>query len=240
MTTTEYSGLQIGGFVAPLTASTTNALLQDADPALFWITSYVQQMLITYLGARFDAEMTRAGLTANVGHIASTTVPFDPLPRLQQAGLDPPLLALFPVSDAFEERTRNWPHLMGTWKLLYILPPLTPAQTLQLYPLLRAIGKVIFDRLEQGHDPAWQSDANALTLGGIEQLRIEHAEYGSVPGLKSEIYFPALSMTLEVQERKVGAAAAQTALAGLDSTVNTTDADGSNPITILQTSQDLT
>lgn len=231
--TTEYSGFQIGEFVAPLTSSTTNSLLADADPALFQTLAFVAAMLELYLGARFDAEVARAGVVAAgggslAGKIAAQALPFDPLPRLQQAQITPPFLAIFPVEESFKERTRNWPHVIGQWKLLYVLPPLTPAQQMQFGPILRAIAKTIFDRLEQGHDPAYASDAQFCALGGIEQLSITRARYGSIPLLQTQTYFPCLEMELEVQERKMGAAAAQTPFAGFDASAQTTAPDGTD------------
>ncbi len=237
----EYSGFQIGAFVAPLTAATTNPLLQDADPALYQAINFFQAMLALYLGSRFDAEVTKSGLPDLAGKVSSLAIPFDPVPQLQQEGLAPPFLAIFPVTETFAEHTRNWPHLVAHWRLLYVLPPLTPAQFLQLYPFLRAVAKVIFDRNEQGHDPGYASDALFCALGGIEQIAITDTHYGTIESLKTELYFPCLSMDLEVAERKMGAAAAQTAFAGIDTTLNVTDADGvSNPLTVAATSEALT
>lgn len=238
MTTTEYSGFAIGNFVAPLTAATTHELLQDADPALYATLGFFQAMIATYLGARWDAEMTKAGLPALVGQVTTLAIPFDPLPQLQQEGLAPPFLAIFPVDETYAERSRNWGHVIANWKLLFVMPPLTPAQYLQLYPFLRAVGKVIYDRLEQGHDPAWQADALFCAQGGIEQIRITSTRYGSIASLQTELYFPTLDMDLEVMERKMPTPG-QPHFAGIDSTLQTTDADGSNALAALSTQQDL-
>lgn len=232
--TTEYSGFQVGNFVAPLTSSTANALLEDADPALYQTLAFVAAMLQLYLGARFDAEVARAnvvgaGGASLAGGISTTAIPFDPLPRLQQAQLTPPFLAVFAIEETFKERARQYPHLIASWKLLYVLPPLTPAQEMQLGPLLRAIGKTIFDRIEQGYDPSYASGQQFCALGGIEQIAITRARYGTIPGLQAQAYFPCLEMELEVQERKMPAAAAQTPFAGLDASLTVPGDGGLNP-----------
>ena len=198
----QYSGFQVGNFVGPLTASTSNSLLQDADPALYYTLDYFKTMIQTYMGARFDAEMTRVGLTEYVGQASSTALPYDPIPFLQSSGVKPPFLALFPVSDRPEERTRHWYHVIQTWRFLYVLPSMDSAQYAQLYSLLRAVGKVVQDRLENTLDPAWQSGTPFAQLGGISEIRMDEVDYGSIERLETNLFFPALTATLTVKEQR--------------------------------------
>lgn len=236
---TEYSGFQIGAFVSPLTAATTNSLLQDADPALFAALNYFQAVLQVHLGARFDAEVTKAGLASLAGKVSSLAIPYDPMPHLQQAQLEPPFLALYTPRERPTEKTRNWYHVEADMKLLWCLPPLSPAQYLQLYPMLRAVAKVVLDRNEQGHDPAYLSDARFCQLGGIEAIAIIETRYGTIQGPRTELFFPCVEMDLQVFERRMTAPGVGP-LVGFDGTVSSTDPQGANPLALANFQEALT
>lgn len=222
---TQYSGFRVGNFVGPLTADTTNPLLQDADPALYWTLDYFKSMIQTYLGARWDAQMTLVGLTQYVGKASTAALSFDPLPFLQVSGVQPPILALFPVKDRPAELTRAWYHVVQEWKLLWILPPMDAAQFNQLSSLLRAAGKILQDRIENTLDPSWQSGTPFAQLGGIEEIRMEEIGYGQVPDLSTNLFLPTLFATLQVKERR-GVIDGIEDLEGASATVAVQDADG--------------
>ncbi|WP_437489458.1 hypothetical protein WME75_10750 [Sorangium sp. So ce1014] len=224
-----YAGFRIGQFTSPLTSATTNSLLQDADPALHTVLAYYQAVLTTHLGARFDAEVTRAELPDLSGRISTLAIPYDPLPFLTQAQLTPPFLALFVVSERPSEKTSNWYHLEETWKLQWVLPPLGPAQYLQLYPFLRAVAKVILDRTEQGYDPTYQSGALVFNLAGIEEIQISEARYGSLQSLNTELFFPTVEMDLTVFERRMDAPGVEN-LTEIGGTISVADAEGSEDL----------
>jgi hypothetical protein len=224
---------QVGQFVSPLTSSTANALLQDADPALYQAIRFYQAVLSIHLGARFDAEVTKAGLTQYVGKISTLAVPFDPLPYLNQAGWQPPILALFTVGEKITDRTRAWYQVEADWKLQWILPPLTADQFNALYPILRAAGKVITDRTVLGYDPSYLSGSDFCQLGGIEQLDLGPVRYGSIQGLDTKLFFPTVEYEMTAFERRETTPLLVT-LAGTDGTIQVTDENGLNPITVEQ------
>jgi len=226
-----YAGIKVGSFVAPLTASTANSLLDDADPALSAVLAFCQGVLPIHLGARFDAEVVRAGRPDLAGHLADRAIPYDPLPFLAQEQLVPPLLAVYPIRENTHEKTRNWWHLEEQWRVQWILPPLTPAQFLQLSPILRAVGRVLVDRIEQGWDPAYKTGSKVFSVANIEEIGVTECRYGTVAGIDSKIFFPAVEIDLLVSEQK-GPTPGNEALDGIDAKVQSTNSDGSNPVDV--------
>lgn len=76
----EYAGFRVGNFTSPLTASTTNSLLEDADPALQASLDFYAAVLAIHLGARFDAAVVAAERPELVGKIVSQKIPYNPVP----------------------------------------------------------------------------------------------------------------------------------------------------------------
>lgn len=232
-------GFKFGAFVAPLTAETTNGLLADADPALAGALAFYAEVLTVHLGARWDAEVTAANLPALVGKLTALAIPYDPLPYLTQAQLQPPYLALYVVSERSHEHTRNWQRTEADWRLTLVLPPLTPAQHLRLAPILRAAAKVIVDRTEQGYDPSVNGGALAWNAAGIDEIVVTEARYGTIQALKSELFFPAVEIDLTVCEQKYPTPGLKT-ITGLDGTVQSAGPSGTNALPIADFQEDLT
>jgi hypothetical protein len=225
----DYASFQVGAFVSPLTAATLKSLLEDADPALAVTLAYYQAVIQTHLGARWDAEVVKAGLPALAGAMTTLAIPYDPLPFLTQAMLSPPFLALYTVSETPIELTRHHYRLAAEWKLLFVMPPLTPAQYLQLYPFLRAATKVILDRTEQGYEPTYQAGARFAVAAGLEQIRIDRTRYGNIQGADTRLFLPTMEMDIAACERRMTTPGLQT-LRGLDGSVQVVDANGSDDI----------
>jgi len=236
----EQQYFQIGAFVSPVTAATTNELLQDADPALWAVLSFLQGVLQIHLGARWDAEMTRVGLTQYVGRCSANAVPYDPLPFLTQAQFQLPCLAVFAHEEKPSERTRQLIHSEETWKALWILPALRPSHYRAVYPFLRAAGKVLLDRIELGYDPSYKSGSLVCVDGGIEMIEVTKMSYGSIPKLNEEMLFPTIEVDLQVDEIKALAPsppATRNLMTGTDGTISIVDQTGSE--TFLNTQDDL-
>lgn len=225
----DYASFQVGAFVSPLTAATTNALLDDADPAIAVTLAFYAAVLQTHLGARWDAEVVKAGLPALVGKLAALAIPYDPLPFLSSAGLAPPFLALYTVAETPVELTRHHYRLTAEWKLLLVLPGLTAAQYLQLSPFLRAASKVLLDRTEQGFEPTYQAGARFAVAAGLEQIRIDRTRYGNIAGADTRLFLPTMEMDLAVCELRTNTPGLQT-LAGLDGVTQVVDANGSDDV----------
>ena len=233
----EQAGFQVGAFVSPLTPATTHGLLQDADPALYHALAFYKSVLSTHLGARWDAEVTKAGLSKYAGQITTLAIPFDPLPWLQQGSLAPPFLALFVPEENATDRTRAFYQTAATAKLQWVLPPLTLAQYNQLYPFLRAAAKVILDRTTLGYDPAYQNGAEFCALGGIAQLDLGPARYGAIQGLDTKLLFPTVEFELTVIERRAQTPGLVLGT-GVDVAIAVTDPAGAHPLSVITIQDD--
>lgn len=225
----DYARFQVGQFVSPLVAATTNSLLADADPALAVTLAYYQACIATHLGARWDAEVTKAGLPTLAGAMTTLAIPYDPIPYLSSAMLQPPFLALYTATEESEELTRGWYHVKSEWKLLYVLPPLTPAQYLELYPFLRAVAKVVRDRTEQGFEPTYQAGARFAVAAGLESIRLGAARYGNIAGATTNLFFPTLDLDITVTERRMTTPGLDT-LTGIDGNVQVVDTNGTDDV----------
>lgn len=123
-----------------------------------------------------------------------------------------------------------------------MLPPLDAAQYLRLYPFLRAAGKVIVDRTNQGWDPLYANGVEFREQGGIQKQDIHGIRYGFMQldpeGDRSErkrMLFPAIEVDMTVWERRM-AAPGQTPFAGIDGTIQVADDTGSE--TMIEFKQD--
>jgi hypothetical protein len=232
----DYAQFQVGNAVYPLTAATTNSLLQDADPAIFYTLQFVAGMIQLHLSARWDAEMTKADLSNYVGTSYVNHYTFDPTPFLTQNGVQPPFLALYTSDEEVKERTRAYYENKAHWKLLWVLPPMTTNQYNALYAFLRAASKVITDRLIQGYDPNFESGALFAVQGGIEQLDIGEITYGWISGPTTNLFFPSIQYEMTCMERRMPTPGLET-LAGTDVTIQVQpdeNSDPNTPITVVQ------
>jgi len=200
--TTEYTGFKIGEFVSPIVAATTNPLLQDADPALNTLSAFYRAVLVSHLGARFDAEVAKSGLTGKVGTIAANFVPYNPVPYLTQTQLQFPLLALFVTGETIHDVTSNVYQSKGEWTLQWILPHLTAAQCEQLHPILRAVAKVIVAKTCQGYDTEYLTGTQILALAGIGEIELGKVTFGTMNPPTTNLFFPTVEIELIVTENK--------------------------------------
>lgn len=208
----DYETVRLAGLTTPLTASTSNSLLQDADPALYWFTQWCEGVLQEHLGDRWDSEVTAMGQASLSGYIVRSTVPYDPVPHFHEAEFPLPLLAIYRVGSNFNDATTTWIRRVSTWGLDYVLPPLSAAQLERLSPIRSAIEAVLYDRINHDADPAVLSGARLATLMQTESIKVLESSnshsYLQVasrsPGVSSEAtLFPLLSMRFEVAERQM-------------------------------------
>jgi len=230
---TEQQYFKVGSFVSPLPTSTGNTLLQDADPALYQVTQFLQAVIQTHLGPRFDEEMSNAGYSQFVGKASSTTVPFNPLPFLTENQLVPPLLAVWREDETYLQRTAFWWSYEESWKLLWVLPPLRAPQFLALASFLTAAARVITNRLKLGYDPSYLGAAMLIELAGLEYIVAKKPSYGPLQKVGTDLFFPTLGLDIEVHEIEVpcpAPPATSNPLAGADPTILVTDSTGSDTV----------
>lgn len=202
---TEQSSFVIGGVTFPLATSTGNSALKDADPALYYTIDYFASVLQTYLGARLVAEASALGLSTGPNAITQAvgySLPYDPVTVLQEQQISHwPLLAVFREKSKFKWKSMAYQSTQGTWKVLYVLPPLSGGQREKLGPILSAVPKILMDRIENMFDPGYQSGLEIWKAAGLEEITLTDDAMGSFEIPQSSIVFPAWSATLYVAER---------------------------------------
>ena len=88
----DFGTFQYGGTAYPLTASTANSLLRDADPSLYYALDYFAAMITQHVGARLIAES--AGFSSPITAAVVQVAPMDPAPYLLQQQFKFPLLSV--------------------------------------------------------------------------------------------------------------------------------------------------
>lgn len=198
----ENSAFRFGGVDYPLTAATTNSLLKDADPALYWSIEFAKSVLNTYLSARIVAEslLCEAPITAAV----KSTANYDPGPfLLEHSQLTPPVLAIYRVRETFNQRTVTWDHEDSEWSIAYILPAFQNYGGIdRIKPIQHSVGHVLRNRFSLGYDPSFQSGAKifASAYANVETIDIEGADYGRFEDAQG-LYFETMVLKARVRER---------------------------------------
>jgi hypothetical protein len=224
--------VQVGNVVTPLTASTANTLLQDADPALYAVLAFFGSLLEIHHSARWDAEVVAAGLPDLAGHIVQTTMSMDPAYYLIQEQATPPILALYRISSEFLERTRHFSQENATWGFDWILPPLSAGQAERLLPFRNAVAKTILDRIDKGYDPAYLSGQQVFKTAGITGFKLVARQDVrlSPPALQQTMAtFEELHLRFEVREQVRPMPDTYSAMQGVSTSVSGQNADGIFP-----------
>lgn len=196
---TDAASFVIGGVTYPLTASTTNSLLRDADPALFYALDFFASVLRTHLEARMIAEANRLNLPLSGAVVYTNSI--DPGKHPIDTRYRFPLLSVFRQKSKYGYRTINWAERTSKWGVTYLLPVLSTIQAEALNPILKAVGDVLADRIELGFDPAYNSGQKVWAAAGLDEISIDEDEWNlfSVPdGVQ---YFPGITCSLTVKER---------------------------------------
>ena len=203
----------------PLPSSTANSLLQDADPAIYWTLQYFQSVITSYTETRLLAQCALSPAIA-IPKAVMYAVPYDPAPYLTELQAKFPLLAVYRVSDKFEDKTIAWIHRMSTWRVQYILPPLNAGQMERVgAPHLAAVGMVLHNRIEEIQDANFQSDTLVWQNAGIESIWLGQGTFGRYEGGQG-LTFPSWSCTIDVKERLSYQAGQLQSFGGVDVTVD--------------------
>jgi len=200
-----YSLFQHGGVAFPLPTETTNGLLQDADPALFYALDFYETVIRAHLTTRLVAEADACEYT-DITDAVAMAVPYSPEPFLTENQLKFPLLAVYRKSDTFNERTLTWRLSSGEWGIDYVLPPMTAAQAERLLPALNAVRVIVENRTDLGFDPSWNDSARVWTssYANLEKIELRSSEF-QLWQLGDGLPFHALSCVLSVRERQMPA-----------------------------------
>jgi hypothetical protein len=209
---------KFGGTTYPVTSSTANTLLQDADPVVFYLLDFYAAMLATHVGTRLVAEAAAVG--APVASVVAYKVPLDPGPFLLEEGFQFPLLCIYRRTSQLNERTTQKRHVTTELVVEYILPPLTGGQAERIAPVLTAVERILDARTQQGYDPTYTPPgstlgANVRALCGLETIGFKSTRFGAYAG-SDDLTFLSWQGTIEVAELMGKAAGAFVQLAGAD------------------------
>jgi hypothetical protein len=198
---TEQASFRHGGVTYPLPVGTGQSLLRDADPALYWVQKYLESILQSYMGARLVEECAACGVTS-VTKAVGYTIPYDPASSLQELAIVKwPLLAIWRQTGKYKWRTVGRMETVATWKVVYVLPPLTAGQRERLTPILNSVPKILLNRIENKFDPAFEGGANFAELAGVDSIDMTDDGWGSYDLPETQKYFPAWMGTITVVER---------------------------------------
>lgn len=175
-----------GGVAYPLTADTTNSLLEDADPSLFHALAHVADAIEYYVGARLLAQAALESF--NFPSAVAQRIHVDPVPLLADQ-LVFPTLAIVRKGEAFGYVGAGVDRDVSEWEVAYVLPPLSPKQRKALEPALRAVAVVIRKAFE-----TWTPD-------GVERARAVSVRYGGYePVQEVSSLYRAVFGTVQVSE----------------------------------------
>jgi hypothetical protein len=235
MTASGYGTFAHGGVRYPLTADTTNSLLQDADPALFYALDFIAGVLQIHIGDRLAAEGAKVGLDLSVA--VRKKIHVEPSPVMTADQMLFPCLAIYRKEDNWDAHTAVYDKDVSTWELAYVMPPLTPVQLDALQPILRAVGVVIENRIWQGFDPAYQGGALIGAIAPIHKAFVKKIVYGGYQPIDNlSKYYRAIVVTLMVWERDVSIDddTQWPEMTGVDASIDETSRDGTKVTDFVQ------
>ncbi len=203
----DFQSFKHGGTTFPLSTSDGYSLLRSCDKAIFYALEYFASVIETHIGDRFVIEAAAAG-QERVASAVAETLPVNPENWLTSEHIRFPLLSLYRKSSTFR--------LIGqrkisthTLELSYVLPPMTAAEAERLLPILHAVEVLLDNRCEQGFDPSYTPSTPTGTAGespwgaaraGLTKVGITASTTGAYTPT-ADLFFPAVVMTLEMEER---------------------------------------
>jgi IPT/TIG domain-containing protein len=242
-----FSGFQVGPNVEPLSTSSTNSLLQDADGALFYVLDFFAYCINAYPGPRFVQACVAAGLTTPQGAAIAPVAQQYPYlitdAALQENQFRFPLLSVGRTKSLTTMKTASWEHDKGRFDLVYALPPLTPGQGELLLPMLHAVEQTLRYKCSQSFDPGYAPPGGTLgqspwgvAFGALEQVGFgeptgagyaDSVTYGFLEGM-GNLFFPCIRMNGYMLERDMPnpTASGAVVLAGTDITAGLQASDG--------------
>lgn len=214
-----------GGVAYPLAASTSNALLLDADPAIYYALRFFSSVLEDYVGPRLLAQAALVDLNFTAAVVE--TIAHEPRPNLLSEQMDFPILCLYRSETEWERQTKAYLTSTSTWEWAYVLPPLTPAQQTRLSPILQSVAVVMATFANQSFDPGYSDGDTLRDLSGIQKMTAGRTRWATFEHISENgQWWPAVSGQLMVQERSAIVEAAFERFKGVDITVDQQEYDG--------------
>jgi hypothetical protein len=243
-----YSGFEIGGVVEPLSIVSSNSLLQDSDPALFYMLDFFAYVINTYPGPRLLQAASAANLP--VASAVAQKYPVSPQSEFQQNQFRFPLLCVARKRTQSGRLTASWERDRNTFELTYALPPLDPGQAEAIMPILAAVARDLRHKTTQGFDPGYTPPGGTAgqspwAVAGVQDIGfgdpyrdlVEIVSYGYLEGA-GNLFFPCIVMNGYFSERDMynRTAAGAVKFAGGDITADLQASDGTVIAAVIQSS----
>ena len=222
---TDWSSFKHGAVTYPLTASTANPLLQDADPSLYQASAFLVAMVEYFVAARFKAQAALVGLAPPTA--IRRVINEDPSPFLTADQSQYPLFALYRDSETQNEHTVEWEKSIAQWKFAYVLGALNPRQQDQLNPILHSVARVIGRAVSKGWHPSYQGGAPIWTQAGIQRAWLGTVNYSGFERVDTlNDYYRAVTGSITVWERDFPVPGDFQAFGGADIAIDQQSGDG--------------
>jgi hypothetical protein len=222
---TENAYFKTGGVTSPIGTGDGYSALRVLDPALYYLLDFCKGVLQLHLGNRWDEEVTAMGRSDLDGYIVADALPYDPVPYMAEDQFKLPLLAAYRKTETYSELTTTWDHIQAKVDLLYVMPPFTAGQFERMAPFRTHVARTLVDRITQGSDQNYNSGQNVWTLAGVESINSVSCQYGSIPGIDTNLDLPAIVFSLEINERSGIATGNFEELSGIDATLEETEVE---------------
>lgn len=236
--TLPYGAFQVGGSVEPLTTSGGNSLLQDADASLFQALAYWTWIIQNHPGPRMVQAMQAAGMKdstgAPVSNAVESAIPYDPNPDWLISQIKLPCLACWRTTTEYNQYTTSFYFDRCGWDILYILPPLTAAQSEQVLPAMRAVEASLRNRSMFGFDPNYTPPGGvqgqipwAAPLASVMAVWFNRGSFGALEN-SGNLVFPALRMSGAFDERDMPLVTGVGPITGVDTSATLVAPDGTS------------
>lgn len=217
----DFGQLQVGGVLQPLSDSSPNTLLRDADPALFYFLEFCQFVIETYPGPRLVQALSQAGITfagRQITKAVAQAYPYAPLPEQLETQFEFPLLAIYRTDAKTEWHSMGYEIDSCALDVLYVLPPMDAAGCEQILPILKPIADALRSKTTMAFDPGYAPTggnlgdqfssanfANVVEIGFGEDRnrsggRTQFYSNTNLPSAGS-LYFPTFKFSAYVRER---------------------------------------
>lgn len=206
--------LQFNSQVWPLPSNLVNPapIIQLANPVMYQICSFFQQILNTNLMPRWAQECAACGMTHNFldafidGYPVAQTVSFPVEDLLAEANeFKFPLLSIHALGTSSQQWTLTNTAVRTEYKLCWVLPPMTDLQYNRLYDFMHYAEEVLVGYGAQGYDPkvntnsVWEAcNVSFGSFYGTERVFYEGVIRGRATASSR---FPVLEFFFSFQER---------------------------------------
>ncbi len=222
---------QYGEVQYPLPAQTSGAsLLSVADPLIATLLDFFAYRITTYVGDALTTAAASGGVV--ITSAVETKLSIDPMAIAKADQFKFPLLAVWRKRSDNSDKTTNWHSYLSKIGIAYILPPMTAAQSLRVWPILHGVNDVIDHSVMVGHDAGFDSDVRIFAEAETGRARLMRCEFSRYP-FGDTMDFQAWTGELEVVELMRATTAGLPTYQGSNVSITDESVQPGNPIEMI-------